>query len=109
MTLRLLQQPFITRGCKKAHPGIVQPPSQTNLDGKCLAAWICWILVTRQLFEARSRRGSLFTSLKRLCENLRGTVICRLGRVACPRSSVALSTFTLFNFTLNGASYGRTS
>src|SRR5437879_4810095 len=38
---------------------------------------------------------SLGPRLQSPCENPRcGTVICRFGRVACPRSSVALSTFS---------------
>ena len=42
------------------------------------------------------------TGLKRVRENPKGrTVIRRLGRAACPRSSVALPTLALFKLTLD--------
>src|SRR5438132_4118461 len=60
------------------------------------------------LLGAAEKRGaiSLPPRLHGRCENPRGrTVICRFGRVACPRSSVALSTLALFKLILDESSY----
>src|SRR3989442_7862336 len=60
------------------------------------------------LLGAAEKRGaiSLPPRLHGRCENPRGrTLFCRFGRVAGPRSSVALSTLALFKLILDESSY----